>query len=119
MNDLLAYFGDEMIAATLSTGGDGSYVNGKWVPGASSDAPALIVEPQPLSSEDLQNFEDAEHARDYLKSWTASLINTRRLEKDSDIVTIDTRSYKVVQVAPWAQTGGLYWFIMREITEDE
>lgn len=96
---MMGYFTDEMVAATWKKSGSGTVVNGEWTPGATTSTSVNIVTPSPVDANDVEFLDEGEHVKDYWYTWTARTdIFTRELNKDSDFIVWNGRTFKVVQV---------------------
>lgn len=112
---LLSYFGDEMTTVQLISGEAGAYVDGVWASDFADPAPISIINPQPLTANDMQLLPDGEHVRDYLKSWSETRVFTREGNEDADRIEFDGDTYKVMQNDDRSLDGVFYGFVMRRI----
>lgn len=89
---------------TVTRSGGGSYVNGNWVPAATSTVEVKgSLQPMSMREAKLQ-AEEGERLTDMFKFYAdQQLIPLDRADnlKDSDIVTIDGETYKVLGVEKW------------------
>jgi len=117
--DMLSYFPDEMVTATLQSGQAGSYVNGVWTPSFAAGVTISIIFPQPVSQEQLQQLPEGERAQNYVQTWTTADINVRDNTTDSDRIVYDGKTYLVYQAEDRLFSGNFKHLILREITADE
>jgi hypothetical protein len=119
MIDMLSYFADEMVLATLQAGQTGSYVNGVWTPSFATGVSISIVFPQPVSQDLLQQLPQGERAQNYVQTWTTADVNVRDDTTDSDRIVYAGKTYLVYQSEDRTFPGNFRHLILREITADE
>jgi hypothetical protein len=95
---MLNYFTDEMVLATVYRRAAGSFVSGVWVPGAQTSATVAIIEPQPVSANELMPSEQGEDIRDFLRTYSAAALKTRADGVDADVIGWAGHRYLVHQV---------------------
>lgn len=119
MLDMLSYFADEMVTATLTPGAAGTYTNGEWVPATGTPASISIVFPQPLDMEALQQLPEGERVKNYVQTWTKTDVDVRSGTTNGDRITYDGKTYLVYQAEDRTFPGGFKRIVMRENTYDE
>lgn len=117
MGNLLKHFKKEMRPAKWIHRIDGSYSGPDWIPGTPTTEDIKIVVPQPVKENELDPLPEGEGVSDFRKTWTETYIQTRRGDKDADVIEypVGGRQYKVFQVDDRDVLGGYYRVIMREI----
>ncbi len=114
MHDMLLYFDAEKVTAGIIRGA-GAYVDGEWVPSWDAEIPIVIIAPQPVKANELDMLEDGERRSDFLKSWSETKVYPREGQENSDRITWDGDTYKVVQTDNRVTLGDFYRFIMRRL----
>lgn len=92
---LMPFFVGEFTTATRTTTTAGSYVNGEWVPGTTTQTTINVTYPQPVRMDELNANEQGERITDFVKVYSDSLISTRLSAADADTVTVLGETYKV------------------------
>ena len=116
--NLLQYFMDEMISATLYQYGAGSTdANGDWVPGSESSEPIDVIAPQPVKPDEIEMMEPGERISDYVKIWVEDTVTltTRNDTADADELVIDGNRYRVHAIPHWEFAGGYVAAILRRL----
>ena len=116
--DMLSYFEDEMIDASIQSGQAGTYVDGEWVPSLAASAPIRIIAPQPVSGKDLEQLPQGEHTKNFRVSWTKETVKTREYLQDGDRVDIDGATYKIFNTNDRRILGAYFKFFIREMRDD-
>lgn len=112
---MLKYFKKEMITAQLLQGDVGSYVGGDWVPDFAASQDIKIIVPQPATANDLQQLEDGEHVRDFVRTWSKTRVFTREDDREADRIVTDGDTYKVMQVNDRKELGKFYRVVMHRL----
>jgi sulfur carrier protein ThiS len=102
------------VAATLKRYPLAANVNGRFVPGAATETPITVIDPQPAPGRDLQQLQDGDREYVHKKTWTTTEV------RKGDIIEIDGTDYVVVLIPDyktptvgWGFDGG-YHPLIRE-----
>ena len=121
---MLSHFNDEKIAAVLRRSEGGTYVKGEWVAPTPTDTDVEIISPQPMTADELQMLPPGEQVRNYVKTWITSEVHLwsdtygPTLE-NPDLLIVNSRSYKIVQINNRSILGNFYRAVMREEQANE
>lgn len=119
MTNLLAYFPELMVPATLTQQSPGTRVNGEWIPGVDVDTSIYVIDPQPLTSDALQVLPDGEIGQDYRETWTTASITVTDEDSVADKITAKGITYKVFAVGDWVLPGGHRRVTLRRLKVNE
>lgn len=111
---MLKFFKKQKKTAQIVRGLSGSYVDGNWVGVHENPVDIKIIVPQPISANDTVNFEDGEHVRDFLKTYTTEKVMTREESENADVIFWQGNAYKAYQVDNRNPLGNYYKIIMRK-----
>lgn len=102
---------------TLRRFAPGSYVAGKYVPGASSDAPIAAVH-QPVSSRDLRDLPEGQRVDALRSIWSRSEIlgADERTGRLPDELVIEGETYRVIRA--WHRTEAGFHKVIAELKDD-
>lgn len=92
---LMPFFVGEFTTATLTSTAAGSYVNGEWVPGATTQTTINVTYTQPVKMNELGANEQGERITDFVKVYSDAAVNTRQNSSDADTLTVQGETYKV------------------------
>ena len=114
--NLLSYFMDEMVDATLYQYGAGSRdAEGKWTPGTETSSSIEVIAPQPVKADEIEQLPPGERISDYVKIWVYDTVtlSTRVDTADADEIEVNSQRYKVHQINHWESAGGFMAAILR------
>ena len=117
--DMLSYFTDEMVTATLTPGSAGAYVNGEWVASFGTPSSIQIIQPQSLTQDLLNQLPQGERVQNFVQTWTELGADVRAGTMDGDRITFESKEYLVYQAEDRLFSGNFKRLILREITDDE
>lgn len=103
--DLIASMNGQQL--TVRRYAPGSYVAGKYVPGATS-APACLASVQPLSGNEIVRIPEGDRQRERKKLYAADLLqisNEAVMQKADEILGLEGRDWQVESVQKWTD----YW----------
>lgn len=105
--DLIAEYGK---LQTVTRYAAGAYVNGLYVPGATSTL-EVMMSIQPLKGRELLNLPEAQRTRRHMKCYAAAELLTADQSdgKKADRVTYRGRVFEVQDAEPWLDTDFDHW----------
>jgi len=88
---------------TLRRPAVGSYVDGVWIEGATTDS-TITASIQPLTGEDMQELPEGRRESEGYKMYTSTQVRTVQgagSNQNADRVVFKAKEYEVHQVNPW------------------
>lgn len=88
---------------TLRRPAPGSYVNGRWVEGATTDS-TITASIQPLTGEDMEELPEARRESEGYNMYTSTQVRTVQeagSNQNADRIVFNGKEYEVHQVRPW------------------
>jgi hypothetical protein len=121
---MLRRFNSEKIDATLRRAAGGTYVKGEWTPPTPTNTAVRIITPQPATADDLQMLPEGELVRNYVVTWITSEVHLwsdtySPTIENPDLLIVNGRTYKIVQVNDRSNLGNFYRAVMREQQANE
>lgn len=116
MINMLQYFLDEMVSATLKTKGDGARnTEGVWVPGVETESTIKIIALQPVTGDDLKMLPEGEDTSEFMITYVESVygLRTRSGASDADQITVGSDTYEVFSAGNWTTQGLFKSYIVR------
>lgn len=99
LNLAAAFNGHTTTSVTHERDAEGAYVNGKWVPGATTTT-AIRASIQPLSGKEFDNLPST------IRNEAQAKCITRHAVKSGDRIIDGATTYKVLSADDWQKLGG-------------
>lgn len=87
---------------TRTTTAPGSFVNGIYVPGATTDTD-IIASVQPMNAEEMKNYPELQRSSEVFKLYTSEVLQVANEATGAvaDVITMRGKQYQVQRVEPW------------------
>ncbi len=94
------------IQRPTQTASEGKYINGRWVPGSTSEPNSTFeiqTSVQPANEQDLEALPEGLRTEEIIKMFPSTSINTvdQHILQEADIIEYNSKKYSVIKVDAW------------------